>query len=230
MSSPQNYTFENVTVNKPGACDQYLRTNLPNSCVDNYQGLSTGPTIIEFNKTLTIEEQDALNILMANYIDPEVFLVLNHTENITLHSDFFQNINNSIIDNKCIFQTVIYTNQNENNLVLDSMKTVVEYYCPNVQNYLNTTTGNITLEIYDITRDYSIGSINQNLNEIAVHWNTLANQNITTGNTIYRSIQFSELRNACPNYDVILQLRGTQSDANFDYRLHSLQYLFYTEQ
>jgi len=225
-----NYSYPNITVNKPGACDQYLRNNLPGSCVNNYQGLSTSPTIIEFNRSLTFDEINDLNILMSNYIDPDIFLVLDHTETVALNSNFSNELNNTIIDDKCVFQTIIFKNQNNNSLILDSMKTVIEYNCPNVQNYLNTTSGNISLEIYDITRNYSIGSISLDLNEIGVHWNTLANENNTSGNIIYRSFQFTELGNICPDYDIILQLRGTQSDSNFDYRLHSLQYLYYTEQ
>lgn len=230
MNLSQTYSFPNITVNKPGACDQYLRQNLSSTCVNDYQGLSTYPTIIEFDRGLTTSEQSSLNTLMINYVDPAVFLVLDHTETKTLHSDFIIDPYNTTINNTCVLQTLIFSNQNNNSLVLDSLKTVVEYNCPNVQNYLNTTSGNLSIEIYDITRNYSIGSITTPLNEVATQWNIMANQGITHGNVIYRTLQFTNLRNACPNYDIILQLRGMQSDTNYNARLHSLQYLFYTEQ
>lgn len=221
-----SYQFPNIVCNKVGACDQYIRANI--DWVSNFDGISTGPMTIYTNNPLTDIELTNLTTLINSYVDPAVFLAFDHAETLPLHSNFNTDADTDIINQKSVIQTFIYSTLNiRKPTVLDAMKTIVEYNCPNVQNYLNTTTGNISLEIYDTTRNVSITTNIIDLNEIAVNWNILAQTGSTEGNTIYRSALFTGLMNKSPDYDVVLQLRGLTSDSKCEFRCHSLQFIYY---
>ena len=61
---------------------------------------------------------------------------------------------------------------------------------------------------------------------ISNYLNEWSSSGITTSNTIYKSTQFYGLSDLVPDYDVVFQLRGSQSiDINF--RCNGIQYLFY---
>ncbi len=221
-----SYSFPDIVCGKAGACDVYIRKNIN---WDNlFEGISTPPLTVLTNTSLTESQLSELTTLINAYVDPEVYLTFDHVETLTLNSKFNNEADNIVIDNKNVIQTFIYSTQNISPpTVLDGMKTIVEYHCPNVQNYLNTTSGNISIEIYDLTRNTSISNKTINLNEIAISWNQLAQTGSTDGSTVYRSTLFTGLMNKSPNYDVALQLRGTTSDSNCEFRCNSLQYIYY---
>lgn len=220
------YTFLEKIVNKPPAFDKYIRDNV--AWVSNFLGISTDPLIVNVGRELTHEEQLQLTTLVNNYIDPVVFLVYDHSDTLTMHSHYTSDVDNILVDSKAILQTFIYNNPGANNgLVLDSVKTIVEYACPNVQNFANTTSGSIWLDIFDVTRNVSICNVTKDLNEVATKWNALAATGSTEANSVFTSVQFDGMMNKTPNYDVIWQLRGTTSNSNYTFRCNCLQYLFY---
>lgn len=224
-----SYSFPDIICGKAGACDQYIRKHI--DWVSNFQGITTGPLTIYSDIPLTEIQLTDLTTLLNAYIDPEIYLSFDHVETLTLNSKFNNDLDNIIINNKNVIQTFIYSTQNISTpTVLDGLKTVVEYHCPNVQNYVNTTSGNISIEIYDISRNISIASKTVDLNEIATKWNNLAQNGSTEESTIYRTILFTGLMNKSPNYDVVLQLRGSTSDSNCEFKCNSLQYIYYNVQ
>jgi hypothetical protein len=219
------YNFPEKTIEKTGALEQQLEQS---SFKDILDGITYPTLVVSMKSELTTLQLADLTTLINNYVDPAFYLTLDHTNSIALHSHFTTDPDNVIIDDANILQTFIYTANVDSNIILDSCKTIVEYYCPNTQSYLNKTTGSINVVIYDITRNTSIASQTIPLNEIAVQWNALANSGSTTGNTVYRSTQFTGLKDKNPDYDTVFQLRGTTSDLDFTFRLNGLQYLFYS--
>jgi len=231
MSYP--YPFPNIVCGKVAACDAYVRANI--NWVSHFQGISTVPLTVYSDIPLTEPQLAALTILMNAYVDPAVFLVFDHVDTFPLHSEFTNDTENSISNGNVVLQTFIFSSINiSNNVVLDSLKTVVEYKCPNVQNFLNITSGNSLqtgISIKDITRNVLIASQNININDIVTVWNNLANTGVTGGNTQYKSIQYTGLMNKNPGYDCIWQLYTPYPvDPNFVFRCHGLQYLYYSIQ
>lgn len=225
------YIFSNIVCGKVSACDAYVRNNI--NWVSHFQGISTVPLTVYSDIPLTEPQLAALTILMNAYVDPAVFLVFDHVETFPLQSEFTNDADNSIFNGNLILQTFIFSSNNiANNVVLDSLKTVVEYKCPNVQNFLNITSGNslqTNISIKDITRNVLIASQNINIDDIVTVWNNLANTGVTGGNTQYKSIQYTGLMNKSPGYDCIWQLYTPHPvDPNFTFRCHGLQYLFYS--
>lgn len=215
-----SYIFENIVVNKPGACDAYIRKNI--SWNDDFNGLSTNPLNIQVNRELSQEELTSLTTLLNNYVDPSVFLSLNHTETICLHSHFTTDADNVLIDDFSVIQTLIFSGNNvDASVVLDSAKTVVEYFCLNPQNFISDKSGSITIEIYDITRNISIASQTIELGSIAEEWGE------NDSSTKYRSLMFTGLMNKTPNHDCIFQFRGKTSRNDFTFRINGLQYIYY---
>ena len=224
-----SYTFSEKIVNIPGALDKELTDTLSFATI--YQGLSTDPLVVNFLQSLTETQQTELETLINVYVDPAQFLTLDHTESHMLHSHFIGDcsLNN---DNCSIFQTFIFNGVNSNtSAVLDGAKSVLEINCPNVQNYLNTTTGSLTLSINDLTRNVNIASQNVNIDDVLINWNTLAATGSTLGNTQYKTVQYSGLVNKNPGFDCIWQIVGTHNDdPKFDFRSNSLQFLYYNIQ
>lgn len=235
MSFP--YLF-NKTVAIPDALNKYLRDNLTFQSL--YTSLSTdvenGTVTVYMSEELTMLQLDELTTLVTNYVDPEIFLSLNHCETFALHSHFTADFDSLLVDGKYIIQTIIFQNPgNTEDLVLDGMKTVVEYTCPDpAAFYASTggaTLGDVTLQIYDVSRNITIASQVISLNEISDRWNTLGAAEQTTRDTVWRSHMFTGLMNMICNYDCVWQVRGLVSDpATFDYRINGLQYLFYDVQ
>ena len=218
-----SYQFENIQCSKPGACDSYIRKNI--TWGDNFSGLTTGPLIIYTNTPLSNNDLEALTTLLNNYIDPSVWLSFDHTETIALHSHF---TNVGDIDNNVI-QTLIFPGTNyDETTTLDCIKTVIEYKCTNVQNFINVTSGNIYLEIFDLTRNTIKCAETINYDSIIDTWRTLAESGSTQGNTQFKSFAFGNLMNTNTNYDCIHNYRGLQ-DNNMTFRINGLQYIYYNK-
>lgn len=219
-----SYNFLEKSVGKPGALDQYIRKNVLWDA--DFNGLSTDPLTIYTNRPLSETELSELTTLIENYIDPSVFLTFNHTETVAMHSPFVSDTNNVVIDNKKVLQTLIFTNRNNGSQVLDSCKTVIEYFTSDVQQFNPLISESITLEIYDITRNTSIAI--ETIDNVASSWTDLAVAGGTGSSTLYKSIQFTGLMNKTPGYDCVWQLRGSVSDeSKFTFRINGLQYIFY---
>ena len=221
-----SYPFEKQ-VTKADAFDSYLKKNV--SWPSDYQGLSTSQNqaVIFVMRELTTEEQTDLQTLVNNYTDPAVWLTFDHVETMAMHSHYTDDTDNHIIDGQDVLQTFIFCNMNTPDTVLDSLKTIVEYKCNDLSTFAASTDGNITLSLYDVTRDVQILSSTIELNEIATRWNTLAEQNVTK-DVVFRSAQFYGLMNTVPNYDCVWQLRGSvEPPGSFTYRVNGLQYIFY---
>lgn len=224
-----SYQFPDCTAVKLIALDDFIRKRV--SWESDFEGLNQDPITVSVSRALTDTELADLNTLVASYTDPAQFLVFDHSESLAMHSHYTEDVDNIRIDNKYILQTFVFVNRNSEGLVLDSCKTIVEYTCDNVQNFVDTTSGNVNVEIYDITRNVSISNKTIDISPIATQWNTLAQTGSTSGSTIFASTTFDGLMNKTTGYDVIFQLRGSITNPpNFDFRLNGLQYLFYTVQ
>lgn len=219
------YTFQDIIINKIPAFDAYLRNNL--SWVTNYNGCTGGPPLIIYTLTvLSDQEYQELQTLVNNYTDPSVFLEFDHSEAFTMHSHFTDDQDNTVINEDIVLQTFIFPNQNQNNSVLDCFKTVGEYRCEN-PSLITTTSGNLTLSIYDISRNVQITSQTVDISNVLSTWNT---SNITVPNTIFKTIQFYGLSTQVPNYDTVWQIRVNSNQfTNFNFRINGMQYLFYNE-
>lgn len=223
------YEFPNCTAHKLIALDDYIRKHVSWSA--DFEGMNEDPITVQVSRDLTETELSELTTLIGEYVDPEYFLVFDHTENFALHSHYTNDTDIIYFNDKSIMQTFIFSNRNAYDSALDSCKTIVEYTCPNVQNYLNITSGNINIEIYDITRNISISNKTIDISNIATQWNTLAQTGSTSASTIFTSTTFDGLLNKTTGYDCIWQLLGSPSHPeNFTFRLNGLQYLYYTIQ
>jgi hypothetical protein len=224
-------TFDKV-VTKADAFDAYIKANI--TWLSDYQGSSTTSTqvMLYSDRPLTSDEQQALQTLIDNYTDPAVWLTFDHVETMAMHSHYTDDPDNLIINNQDVLQTFIFCNMNNPPTVMDSMKTIVEYKCTNIPEFANTTqgniSGNITLSMYDLTRDVVILNQVIDLGEIATKWNNLAMQGNVMTDTVFRSTQFFGLMNKVANYDCVWQLRGNiEPPGTFTYRVNGMQHIFY---
>lgn len=195
---------------------------------------------INTSQALLNTELFTLTSLVTNYTDPAYFLTFANTISMPLLSPYTNDASllpSSIVGgiNSKILQTFIFTNQNTTDQFLDGIKTVFEFTTPNVQNFINNTTGNITFQVYDNTRNYVILSQNIDISNVLTHWNTLASTGSTIASTCFQSGYFNGLMPQTTNYDCIWQLRMNTSDevnnnSNYYVRINGLQYLFYNKE
>lgn len=233
-----SYPFPDVVCGKAGACDAYIRANINNpnnsdlNWVSHFQGISTAPLTVYTDIPLTESQLAALTVLINAYVDPAVFLVFDHVDTFPLHSHFTNDRDNTIYNGNVILQTFIFSaNNNSDNIILDSLKTVIEYDCTNVQDFLNITSGNTLqtgLSINDITRNVTIASQDINIDDVVSVWHDLAVAGSTSGNIQYKSIQYTGLMNKNAGYDCIWQLSTPSPiETSFTFRCHSFQYIYY---
>jgi hypothetical protein len=213
----------------PDAFSVYMTTNFP-----SFTGYSLNGTVMTINTrdTLTDAQLATLNTLLNDYVDPPSYMNFSNSVSFPLHSNFTSESDLTEIDGFLVLQTFIYQNPVQSldpSIVLDGLKTVIEYNTPNVQNYVNSTSGSVTVQLYDITRNVQIASsqVDIGTESIATEWNALAQTGSTAGNTVYKSHQFSGLMNRSTGYDCVWQLRATTSEPHFNVRFNGLQYLYY---
>lgn len=206
-----NYSFPNLVV-KAAAFDHYIRTNV--SWASVFGGIVTDPMTIVSQRELTPEEYTELETLVSNYVDPAVFLSLNNTFSYPLLSSHNTNPENVIIDDLSVLQTFIFNSASNNNdgLVMDSCKTVVEYL---VEENFSGTTAPITLQIFDVTRNTPIAT------------STFTVDLPAGPQTFFKTHTFYGINSNTTNYDCILQIRASSSTTGFSFRLNGWQYLFY---
>lgn len=183
---------------------------------------------IEFTEALSTEALDNLTTIIANYEDPIFFLTFSHTETYPMFSSrTTTELPSVIVDDKKVLQTFIFSNKDAENTILNSLKTVIEYTCPLVENFTGIS-GIANFEIYDIDRNVSISNLDIPLNEISTEWETMRANGFTGPNTIYRSVFITDLRSSVADYDCKWQFRGKTNSTLFNFKLNSLQYIFYT--
>jgi hypothetical protein len=211
------------------AFDNYMKYN--NSPLYDGSNLSGFNLNVLTTSELNSEQIVIMNQLVNEYIEAPYYLDLTRTESTTLHSHYTSDSDLVQSNNKSVVQTLIFNNINEDSGdLLNCVKTVLEYNTPNLQNFINITSGSIDFEIYDITRDYLIFSDTIDISSITNNWNTLAQTGSTSGNnTVYKSFMCTGLLDKTTDYDCIWQFRMATSSPNFNARMNGLQYLFYNK-
>jgi len=218
-----SYTFI-VTVNKPNAFAHYVSENISwateNIVIDEISNNVTLHSLTELNSLEIDEATQKIDL----YVDPPVFMIFKHAINTPMITEFTTDAQLEIAGKK-VLQTFIFTDPATEGLLLDSLKTVIEYNCPNTQDFNSVSNASIDFEIYDITRDISILTRNISLDEIETKWKGM---NLSADNdTVFRTSFFGALHYQLPNYDCIWQIRVGVSHPEFKVRLNSLQQLFY---
>lgn len=212
-------------------CQEYILNNI--DWKDNFSGISIDPLVIyTASKSLTIKELTSLTIIIKMYIDP-IIITLDHTDAYSCNSSYTCDLYNSYTNDSknIIIQTFLLSAKSKENIKLDSIKTIMEYKCYNVEDFINITSSNnlqTELSIKDISRNIDISLKKINIDDIVKKWNKLAKTGVTGENTQYKTIQFTGLINKNPGYDCIWQLcTPCPIDSNFTFKCHSLQYLWY---
>jgi hypothetical protein len=222
------YTFtKNISLLT--AFQKYMKANdapLFNGCE-----LTGDQLTLQTTGALSQEQLTTITTLVTNYVEPPYDLNFSHTESIALHSHYTNDPDLVVINGRSVVQTLIFTNRNSEGTgdVLDSMKTVLEFNSPNLQSFLNVTSGSVQFEIFDITRNYQVELETIDISPIVSQWNTLAQTGATNGNTVYKSFMCNGLMDKTTDYDCIYQFRLTTSNPDFNLRMNGLQWLFYTK-
>lgn len=222
-----SYNFPNIVVNKAGAFDDYIRSNA--SFASLYNGCSTGPLIVFTTTALSQLQFNELTTLVNAYTDPAVYYQLNNKQSSFLHSHYTNDVDNitDISSGNFILQTFIFSPDSNTSDILNSAKTVIEYTCFNPSTF-HVTSGNINLELYDITRNYQILMNTIDCSDILTQFSQMTS--ITKPTSLFKTTQLFGLNSQFPNYDVVLQLRANQTMnlSDMAIRYNGLQYLFYT--
>lgn len=220
------YTFtKNISI--LSAFQKYMKAN--NAPLYNGCELTGDQLTVQTTEPLSEGQLITITDLVTNYVEPPYDLDLSHTESIALHSHYTNDQDLVVIDGRSIVQTIIFPNRNTEESVLNSMKTVFEYNAPNLQSFLNVTSGSVQFEMFDISRNYQVCLQTINISNIVSDWNTLAQTGSTNGNTVYKSFMCEGLMNQTTDYDCIYQFRMSTSNPDFNLRMNGLQWLFYTK-
>ena len=221
-----SYDIPNIRVSILDALDNYLKVN--NAPLYTSGGFSGTTVTVNTSAALTVDQLTTMTNLVKAYIEPAYYLTFSRTESTALHSHYTNESDLiSATNGNKIIQTLIFTNRNTiNGEVLDCAKTVLEFNTPNVQNFLNSTSGSVAFCIYDITRNYPISTQTIDISNIATQWHTLALTGSTIGNTVFQSTLCSNLLNKSTTYDCIWQYQLSTSSPSFNCRMNGLQYIF----
>jgi hypothetical protein len=218
------YTFtKNISLLT--AFQKYMKSS--NAPLFNGCELTGDQLTLQTTGPLSEEQLSTITSLVTDYVEPAYDLNLANTESIALHSHYTNDQDLVIINGRSVVQTIIFPNRNSEDTVLDSMKTIFEYNAPNLQSFLNITSGSAQFEIFDISRNYQVCLEIVDISQIVSDWNTLAQTGATGGNTVYKSFKYDGLMNQTSNYDCIYQFRMNTSNPDFNLRMNGLQWLFY---
>lgn len=221
MSIPHDYV---KTINRPNAFNVYITTNI--SWMDAFDGINMTGNQITINSTrvLTIEEQDQLDTLVTNYVDPPYHLV--YSDSISASMDtIFTSDPGLVIEGKRVLQTFIFSISDEPAKVIDSIKTVVQYHCLDVSD--PPVNGEIDVLIWDMTRDTLIAEINCPLDEIQTKWDDMNSQTLTGPDTVFKTLMIEGLSTLTPDHACVWQIRGSTNSSKFDFKLNGLQTIYY---
>jgi len=217
-----SYTFTK-TVNKPEAFNFYLDEHFPVALEISIEGTTVTCVSVD---ALSTENQTLLTTLVTDYVDPEVFLQFSHTESLSGVSE------KSNLQTPRDVQAYIFpsTTNITDGTVLDSLKSIVKLQCYNVETLLNTpalTTGSVTVEVHDDTRNMAIASETVNFDDVISGWNTDATNGLTGEVVANKTVMFTGLINKSTTFDCIWSFRISTTDARLYGRLNGLQQLFY---
>ena len=181
----------------------------------------------DFNSSLILSN---IRILASRAI-PTVSKYAAIPESVKVTSRATNDSNTNDINGMKCLQTIISPAIDTDSIeVMDSIKTIYEYYTDNVQNFSNITSGSITLGIFDLTRNVCISHESIDLSTQLLQWNQLAQTGYTSSNSLYKSHQFYGLINSLTSFDCIWQFRiyvDPSLNNIMKIRMHGLQKLFY---
>jgi hypothetical protein len=107
-------------------------------------------TTITVSEALNNTELTALTTLVNNYVDPSVYYQLTKIDNFPMMSNFTSSTSLLPVG------SIIYSNTNSATLVMNQVKLVIAMNCLNTATFTNTSTGNVTFELLDKTRNVVI--------------------------------------------------------------------------
>lgn len=177
---------------------------------------NNGQLTMNMESILTDVELQKLTTFVENYVDPAVYLLFNNAISYPLSS------NSTNSTSFMPVQNIIYQNQNTENLVMDSMKTVLVIKS-STPNLLMDSSYFVEMQIMDKTRNIQIFSGRLDITSLVNGWSLMS----TAQNTV-KSWQLYGLASKTPSYDVIFQFSMRVSNPNLFVQLNALQFLFYT--
>lgn len=216
------YTFGQLLITFLEDFDTYLSSNFlkyDGSAICN----ELQEIFIDTTMELTTEELDALSTLIYAYVNPNTILELYSTISTNIQSNFTKTP--GVIDE---FTTIHLNKQKDTGLVINTITTIFEYYCPNVSTFLNTSIGNVNFNITDITYNFPVLSENININDITSQWNTLAQTGSTISSRLFSTLVFNSIDYSVQDNDFTWDIIGNvPSIQPFDYRINVFKYMYY---
>ena len=206
-----SYIF-NITVNKPGAFNEYITTKLP---LLDYINTSKGKVEIFCTRSLLQSELDTLTISVNSYTDPAEYLTL--ASQFTDSSDTLPVNSTTTVTVKTFIHQASYLGDG----IFNTFKSVVKY----TANVLPVSSSCIlTLQLYCETRNFIMKTVTVDISSIIDEWK---NSHSLGPFVKYQTIMISDLKSTVTNYDTICSIKGNISSPNIYFSLHSLQSLFY---
>lgn len=210
--------------NKPGIGKVYaFEAAIRNTPLYNGYSYTDPDLVIYTQESLTNEQLTSLETLIQNYVDPQVFLVLNSTIPDTIRSKTTNSTSPEVV------QTFIFTNTNlQGNGTFNAIKTILEYSTDDVSQWVDFDGQlSVTFEIYCYTRSISISTHTIDITNVANSWKEMALNNETGNRKVYRTFQVEGLRNIVANHDCLWNYILSVSDSKLQATIHAKQMLYY---
>ena len=222
-----NYTFSlptnpiikfNAFISYINNYSTYKLTNL--SMQDN--NIIIISSSVEFDSTV----QADLQTYISDYVDPEVWLTLDHIDNQYLTTT----ISNS--SEPVIMQTFIISPESDGT-VLDQMKTVVQCSTSDItmfQNW-NSNVNPITIDLclYNFSESNILKQYSYDQNHIGTSWSNAANNGTVGAASNWNIIQLYSILDVLPTSDCIWQIKSSISNSNVYHGFNSIQKLYYNK-
>jgi hypothetical protein len=200
---------------------EYIEKGCPKYLALNENQNDTNITVSE---ALTDTELTSLTTLVNNYVDPSVYYQLSNVDNFPMMTNYTSSTILSPVG------SLIYSNTNSSNMVMNQVKIVIAMQCENTSIFTNASTGNVTFEILDKTRNVTIvPETIIDVSSILDAW-SLDTTNNTTGypnGYFTKVIQLYDFSNAFPDYDIILQFNVSSCQTDVSVAIECIQFLWY---
>jgi hypothetical protein len=199
---------------------EYLKNGCPKYLALNENENDTNITVSE---ALTETELTALTTLVNNYVDPSVYYQLTKVDNFPMMSNYTSSTSLLPVG------SIIYSNTNSATLVMNQVKLVIAMQCLNTATFTNTSTGNVTFELLDKTRNVVIVPETViDVSSILTNWSldTEANTNGYPNGYLTKVIQLYDFANAFPNHDIILQFNLSSCETDVSVAVECIQFLW----
>jgi hypothetical protein len=200
---------------------KYLQENFSS----HYVGILANQDDTSITVDLELSETDLteLTTLVNNYIDPSIFYQLNKVDNFPMMSNYTSSTTLLPVG------SIIYSNTNSSNMVMNQIKLVIAMQCLNTATFTNTSTGNVTFELIDKTRNVVIVPETViDVSSILINWSAETSAN-TTGypnGYLTKVIQLYDFANAFPNHDIILQFNLSSCESDVSVAVECIQFLW----